>query len=109
MPTRIESKIGTPREECILRSLFASVGLLLLGICSVAASGQNEQKAAHFVGSNACQKCHAEQFNGWKQTPRANVVRDPRSHPEAVLGDFIHPDPARSFTLEDVAFVYGSR
>lgn len=39
----------------------------------------------------------------------ANVVRDPRLHPEAVLGDFTHPDPVRTFTLDDVAFVYGSR
>ena len=39
----------------------------------------------------------------------ANVVRDPREHPEAVLGDFVHPDPVRTFTLDDVAFVYGSR
>jgi predicted CXXCH cytochrome family protein len=39
----------------------------------------------------------------------ANVVRDPKVHPEAVLGDFAHPDPARNFDIGDVAFVYGSR
>jgi hypothetical protein len=39
----------------------------------------------------------------------ANVVRDPREHPEAVLGDFAHPDPLRTFDLDQVAFVYGSR
>ena len=39
----------------------------------------------------------------------ANVVRDPKEHPEAVLGDFVHADPIRTFTLDQVAFVYGSR
>jgi predicted CXXCH cytochrome family protein len=39
----------------------------------------------------------------------ANVVRDPAIHPEVVLGDFLHPDPLRTFDLKDVAFVYGSR
>jgi hypothetical protein len=39
----------------------------------------------------------------------ANVVRDPKEHPEAVLPDFSKPDPLVSFKLEDVAFTYGSR
>jgi predicted CXXCH cytochrome family protein len=39
----------------------------------------------------------------------ANVVRDPKEHPDAVLGDFVHAEPLRSFSLDDVAFVYGSR
>lgn len=64
---------------------------------------------SHFVGSEACKRCHEEQFNGWKKTRMANVVRDPRLHPDAVLGDFAHPNPLLTFTLNDVAFVYGSR
>lgn len=39
----------------------------------------------------------------------ANVVRDPKEHPDAVLGDFSHPDPVVTFDLSQVAFVYGSR
>ncbi len=39
----------------------------------------------------------------------ANVVRDPKLHPEAVIPDFNKPDPVRTFGLGDVAFVYGSR
>src|SRR5580765_7345153 len=33
--------------------------------------------SAHFVGSQACAKCHADLYNRWKRTPMANVVRDP--------------------------------
>lgn len=66
------------------------------------------QKAT-FVGSEKCEKCHEELYQGWKQTRMANVVRDPKVHPEAVLGDFAHPDANVTFDLSQVAFVYGSR
>lgn len=68
-----------------------------------------QQPKAHFVGSKSCRACHTAEYNGWQQTRMANVVRDPRQHPEAVLGDFSHPNPLVTFTLDQVAFVYGSR
>ena len=39
----------------------------------------------------------------------ANVVRDPREHPDAILPDLSHSDPLVKFTKEDVALVYGSK
>lgn len=39
----------------------------------------------------------------------ANVVLDPKLHPEDVLGDFTHSSPIRTFSLDHVALVYGSR
>jgi len=82
--------------------------LVVLGLSAHAGLSQRPS-TAHFVGSEACRRCHDEQFNGWKQTRMANVIRDPRLHPDAVLGDFAQPNPLRTFTLDDVAFVYGSR
>ena len=70
---------------------------------------QSVKAEAHFAGSDSCAKCHEAIYKNWKQTRMANVVRDPKMHPDAVLGDFAHPDPARTFSLDDVAFVYGSR
>jgi predicted CXXCH cytochrome family protein len=64
---------------------------------------------AHYVGSQACQRCHQELYAGWKQSKMANILLDPREHPEAVLGDFSHPDPVRTFGLDEVAYTYGSR
>jgi len=64
---------------------------------------------AVYVGSQACQRCHAPTYERWSKTRMANVVRDPKAHPEAVLPDFSKPDPLLTFTLSDVAFVYGSR
>ncbi len=39
----------------------------------------------------------------------ANVVRDPKEHPDAFLPDFSKPDPLLTFTKDDVAFIYGSK
>jgi len=63
---------------------------------------------AHFIGSAACQQCHAEVFARWSKTKMANVVRDPKVHPEAIIPDFSKADPLLTFKREDVAFVYGS-
>jgi len=63
--------------------------------------------SAHFVGSASCAGCHGEIYNRWKRTPMANVVRDPREHPDAMI-----PDPATNnvapFSKDQVALVYGS-
>ena len=39
----------------------------------------------------------------------ANVVRDPKVHPDAILPDLSKPDPLVKFTKDDIAFVYGSK
>lgn len=65
--------------------------------------------ATAYVGSQACRRCHTATYERWAKTRMANVVRDPKEHPESVLGDFSKPDPAVTFTLNDVAFVYGSK
>src|SRR3984957_13792643 len=43
--------------------------------------------SAHYVGSQTCQKCHQDIYDRWKKTPMANVVRDPREHPDAIIPD----------------------
>lgn len=62
---------------------------------------------AHYVGSQACEKCHAQIYEHWKKTPMANVVRDPKEHPEAIIPD-LSTNPLTKFTKDQVAFVYGS-
>ncbi len=85
----------------------ALLALLLVLSCCAALAQTHE--AAHYTGSAACRGCHQADYDGWRQTRMANVVRNPHEHPDAVLGDFTHPDPARTFSLDEVAFVYGSR
>ena len=66
-------------------------------------------EAAQYVGSAACSTCHQGIYDRWKKTLMANVVRDPKVHPEAVIPDFSKPDPLVKFTVADIAFVYGSK
>jgi len=63
----------------------------------------------HYVGSLACKGCHEEVYARWSKTRMANVVRDPRQHPDAITPDLSKPDPLLTFTKDDIAFVYGSR
>ena len=39
----------------------------------------------------------------------ANVVRDPKEHPDAIIPDLSKPNPLLTFTKDDIAFVYGSK
>jgi predicted CXXCH cytochrome family protein len=71
------------------------------------AQQQVTAESAHYVGSEACEKCHAEIYAHWKKTPMANVVRDPKTHPDAIIPD-LRTNPLMKFTKEDVALVYGS-
>ena len=38
----------------------------------------------------------------------ANVVRDPREHPDAIVADFSKPNPLVKFSKDEIALVYGS-
>ena len=64
---------------------------------------------ANYVGSLACRTCHPQIYDRWKKTRMANVVRDPRVDPAAMLADLSQPNPLVTFTKSDIAFVYGSR
>lgn len=63
---------------------------------------------AHYVGSEACEKCHANIYQRWKKTPMANVVRNPRQHPDAIIPD-LRTNHVSPFTVDQVALVYGSQ
>jgi predicted CXXCH cytochrome family protein len=87
---------------------------LVLFIRSLGILSQGEQKeqisganSAHYSGSKSCEKCHAEIYGRWRKTPMANVVRDPREHPDAIIPDLATNNIAK-FTKDEVALVYGS-
>jgi hypothetical protein len=63
--------------------------------------------SAHYVGSQACAKCHGQIYEHWQKTPMANVVRDPRQHPDAIIPDLATNNVSK-FSKDQVAFVYGS-
>jgi len=91
------------------RTNGASGRLAFTPLAPPAMAGQTGPAAGwHYVGSGECKSCHESIYERWKKTPMANVVRDPREHPEAIIPDFSKPDPLVTFTKDDIAFVYGS-
>ncbi len=80
---------------------------LLFLVIPITALGQTVSDAT-YVGSAACQPCHAQLYERWSKTPMANVVRDPKNHPDAIIPDLSKPDPLVTFRKDDIAFVYGS-
>lgn len=76
----------------------------LLFLLPIMAMGQ-----ATYVGSATCKTCHTGIYDRWSKTRMANVVRDPKVHPEAVTPDLSKPDPMLNFKVNDIAWVYGSK
>jgi predicted CXXCH cytochrome family protein len=89
--------------------LVVALTVVFATVATFAAQTPTAPTSATYVGSQACQRCHAPTYERWSKTRMANVVRDPKAHPDAVLPDFSKPDPLLTFKLSDVAFVYGSR
>lgn len=72
-------------------------------------AGAVTSTAPGYVGSASCKTCHAEVYTRWAKTRMANVVRDPREHPDAIIPDLTVANPLVTFTKDQVALVYGSK
>jgi len=86
----------------------------LPGVAPAAAEHVAEEQteaiaSAQYTGSLACKSCHESVYARWSKSRMANVVRDPKEHPDAIIGDFSKPDPLVKFSMTDVALVYGSK
>jgi mono/diheme cytochrome c family protein len=100
---------GHPRDEADQEGWKLVLFIRSLRPLSGAVQSQEEATArtAHYTGSPACGKCHQEIYDRWKETPMANVVRDPREHPDAIFPN-LASDPFAKFSKDQVALVYGS-
>jgi len=95
----------TWRLVVFIRSLPKVASLLARTPAAAAAS----PLSASYVGSASCKTCHSLIYERWQKTLMANVVRDPREHPDAIIPDLSKPDPLLTFSKDDIAFVYGSK
>src|SRR5580765_375353 len=90
-----------------MRSLAAAI---MVGLMAPAlARAQAPARTPAYVGSAECRVCHTAVYDRWKQTRMANVVRDPKEHPDAIIPDLTQPNPLVTFTRDQIAFVYGSK
>ena len=99
-----------------MRRFLAFSCVCLLFACLPLVSAQRgvpaattQPQAQGYVGSDACAGCHAAVYNRWVKTRMANVVRDPKVHPDAIIPDLTKPDPLLTFGKDQIAFVYGSK
>ena len=83
--------------------------LMWLGWWLLPAAPPPQPAQPSYVGSPPCARCHAPIYDRWQRTRMANVVRDPREHPDAIISDFARPNPLVTFTKDQIAFVYGSK
>jgi predicted CXXCH cytochrome family protein len=104
MPGWQLSELDTWQLDVALRNLPQVAPATLATTASNAAAS-----TAQYVGSKACADCHRELYDRWKVTLMANVVRNPKEHPEAIIPDLSKPDPLVKFTKDDVAFTYGTK
>ena len=89
------------------------IWMLTLALGPVALYGQTatppQGLTATYVGSAACKTCHPAMYERWSKTRMANVVTDPKVHPEVILPDLTKADPLLTFKKEDIALVYGTK
>jgi predicted CXXCH cytochrome family protein len=98
----VDFKLASTAGLCCLGTLLGTQELW------AQAPAPADKASTRYVGSAACQPCHFKIYDRWKKTPMANVVRDPREHPDAILPDLAKPDPLVTFSKSDIALVYGS-
>ncbi len=96
------------QEERVSWALVTYLRSLRKATPAEAAQQQSVLNNAQYMGSQACERCHTAIYGRWKVTPMANVVRDPREHPDAIIPD-LNTNNVAPFTLDQVAFVYGSK
>jgi predicted CXXCH cytochrome family protein len=95
------------RARALLIPVFISFAAL--AGCRSTTPATTSTADRQFVGSGKCESCHQDIYARWKTTLMANVVRDPKEHPDAIVADFATPNPLVTFKKEDVAFTYGSK
>ncbi|MBE0618750.1 MAG: hypothetical protein IH608_12640 [Proteobacteria bacterium] len=83
----------------------AACAVLAWALVSGAAARGDNFDPPGYAGSDRCRECHAEKYEGWRQTFHATVVQDAKETPEAVLGDF--SAPGLGFTREEVEYTIG--
>lgn len=88
---------------------MAFIGFVVLSLAGCAGPAVPSRSADGFVGSKNCVSCHVPFYARWQKTLMANVIVDPREHPDTILADFSKPNPLVTFKPEDVAFVYGHK
>lgn len=91
------------------RQLVIAGMVSLPGLLSGQGVATPQGPTATYVGSAACKTCHLAMYARWSKTRMANVVTDPKDHPDVILPDLSKADPLLTFKKDDIALVYGTK
>ena len=67
------------------------------------------QKAAHFIGSARCKKCHTEKYHDWKSSMHSKMIQEIKKDSSVVVGDFSKLPGDADFSLKDAVYTIGSK
>lgn len=68
-----------------------------------------EQQGAHFVGSQACKKCHKSEAHAWEDSLHSKMIQNIQQDPSAVVADFSQLPKDADFTLAQAVYTVGSK
>ena len=69
----------------------------------------NEQKSAHFVGSDKCVKCHEENHLQWSHSKHPKMIQDIKKDKSVVVADFSKLPKDANFVLADATYTVGGK
>jgi hypothetical protein len=76
----------------------------------VSADLQNDdQKQAHYVGSDKCKDCHKKKFNAWSHSRHPKMIQDINMDSSAVVADFSQLPEDADFKLRDAVYTIGGK
>ncbi len=90
-----------------MTKLFLLLSAVLLLCAGFLWKWHENTGAPHYISSQQCQQCHPSHYDGWKDSLHAKMF-----HPagdQEILADFNRPDPALSFTKDDIQYVIGNK
>ncbi len=70
---------------------------------------RNIDNSPHYVTSEVCKDCHADNYLSWKQQTLHPIMFRPVGSPADIQGDFDTANPVVNFNKEDIEFVVGNR
>src|SRR5262245_31878946 len=68
--------------------LIASIAFAVTLTLHAGSQAQQPVAGRSYVGSATCARCHVSIAQRWAKTRMANVVTDPKAHPDVVIPDF---------------------
>jgi len=95
----------------VICAAIVPVGFVFGQDAAIQTPVNQQEPLPKYIGSQTCEKCHEEYYSGWKMTRHNKMEQEviKTGIAQNVLGDFSSEDSDRSFSLNEVNMLVGSR